>query len=148
LYISLLERLFVPGTIPSTQRATKRQRGDGAKGDKYLVEIKVLIIISVSNFGFIVLAGSDSIIQWGADSIRRDVEARGLIPGLHCSRDSFNSAFSILDTVGVMVRAILPVFFILLFLVDFKSVRRCLLGHRQLNLQLSTRLTLSQSTIV
>ncbi|CAI8009835.1 hypothetical protein GBAR_LOCUS6562, partial [Geodia barretti] len=111
-YISLLERLFVPGTIPSTQRATKRQRGE-AKGDKYLVEIKVLIIISVSIFGFIVLAGSDSIIQWGADSIRRDVEARGLIPGLHCSRDSFNSAFSILDTVGVMVRAILPVFFIL-----------------------------------
>jgi hypothetical protein len=130
----------------------QRQRGK-AKGDKYLVEIKVLIIISVSIFGFIVLAGSDSIIQWGADSIHRDIEAffnceaRGLIPGLHCSRDSFNSAFSILDTVGVMVQTILPVFFIL-FLVDFKSVRRCLLGRRQLNSQSSTRLTLSKSTIV
>ena len=116
-------------------------------------EIKALIVLSTSFFAITVLAGTDSVIRWGADSINADIEdffhceARGLIPGLDCSRDSFNSAYSVLDTVGAIVQAIVPALF-LIFLVDLKSVKSCLLGRRQLALQWSTRLTLSQTTII
>ena len=129
------------------------QRKNGtAKGDEYLVEIKVLIIISCSIVGFIILVGSDSVLLWGADSIQADIEAlfrceaRGEVPGLDCSRDDLRSAYSILGTVSYLVRSFLPCVFTV-FLVDFKSVRRYLFGHRRWLAQLSTRLTLSQTKI-
>ena len=116
------------------------------------MEIKVVIIISVSVFAFVILASGDSVILWGTDSIRTDIntffncEARGLVPGFDCSRDSFNSSYSVLSSLGVFVRSIIPALF-MVFLVEFKSVRTCLRGKRKLMSQSSAHLALSKTTI-
>ena len=129
------------------------QRSLKGTGDEYLVEIKVLVIISMSLSAFIIFSSSSSVILWGADSIQTDInsffkcEARGLVPGFDCSRDSFNSSYSVLSSLGVFVRSIIPALF-MIFLVEFKSVRTWLRGCRMKKVsQSSTHLVLSRTTI-
>ena len=104
------------------------------KGDDYIAiaEIKVLTVISISLALFLLIAVSDILYEQKRESINNDIErlleceARGTES--QCSRDSFNSLYSVLNAIVNILRANVTVV-LFIFLIDFQSIKKSVVGH-------------------
>ena len=99
--------------------------------DSVAAEIKLLIMTSTFLIIYFIAMVTNSIYIWKADSIQSGIlanfqcESKGKQTGSECSRESFEPFHPILNAIGyVLINN--SSLILIVFLVDFRSLKKCL----------------------
>ena len=108
-----------------------QRKKSARKGDEYIAKIKILTVMSISLALFLLIAVSDIVYEQRRESIHDDIErlfeceAKGTEN--QCSRDSFNSLYSVINATVNILKANLAVV-LYIFLIDFQSTKKYIVG--------------------